>query len=348
MTRTRRGPRRSPLVRTTVALLCVIGLLAGCDLRVETPAPTAPSPGAQETVRQRAATDAVDLAALADAAAGGPTEPAVLETLTLVAATSRLHADALGGVWTPWTTTPSAADESASPTPSTAPPTPTPDEVALALQAAADRAADDADVVADGGLARLLASISTSRALLAADLTAGLTGSVLVLPTEAAAEPDAAEAAVPVAGLQDSSVLALLEAEDALGAGWEVLAARSGGDDRARAALVAAGHRDRAQAWAEALDVDGTALDSRSAAYALPAAVLDPDGDATAALLDLEVQLGERLAALVGRADPGARAPLLLALRDNAFLVRRAGGTTPSFPGLAEVADDTPTGDPTG
>ncbi len=364
MTSARHRPlRRSLALRTATASACLILLLllGACELRLETPAPTAPSPGAIETVRQRAATDSVTLAAMALLAAGGArtdgAEATVVATLEEVVTTSDLHATALGGVYQPWpaSATPTPSPTTAAPVPE---PVPTVSDVVTALQGAADRASADAGTVADGPLARLLASVATSRTVLADALDARSTGATLALPTvgpttPTSADPSPAPSPAPttpsgqqtaarppgaVPGLQDSSLTALLEAEDELGAGWEVLAARSAGEDRSRAALVATGHRARAQEWATALGVDGTALDPRRDAYALPGPVLDPGGDARTALVDLEARLGARLAGLVAQAEPGSRGPFIQALAANALLVLQAAGTTVAFPGLDEAS----------
>lgn len=364
MTSTRHRPSgRSSFLRTAVAAACLVLLLGACELRLQTPAPTAPSPSATEMARQRAATDAVVLAEMATLAAGGAradgTGATVVDTLDEVATTSDRHATALGGVYLPWPASPTPT-----PTAPTASPEPIPSAgvVVAALRAAAARASDDADTVTDGPLARLLASVAASRTVLADALDARSAGTALALPTSGPTDPPSAApppapvtaSAAPgiggsrgaVPGLQDSSLTALLEAEDALGAGWEVLAARSSGQARSRAALVAAEHRARAQAWATLLGVAGTALDPRRDAYALPLQVLDPAGDALAGLLELETRLGDRLAALIAQVEPGARGPFVRALAANALLVLQAAGTTTAFPGLGETVDTPATSSP--
>uniref|UniRef100_UPI003564917E hypothetical protein n=1 Tax=Actinotalea sp. TaxID=1872145 RepID=UPI003564917E len=89
MTRSRStggGARQgTPLRRAAVAALCLIGLLAGspalagCAVRLETPAPTTPAPGAAETARQDAVADALAIADLATAAAADPGSAALAE-----------------------------------------------------------------------------------------------------------------------------------------------------------------------------------------------------------------------------------------------------------------------------
>src|SRR5659263_452359 len=169
--RVRGAARRRPrALRLVVAVLAVTTALAGCGIRLETPAPTAPAPDATEIVRSRSVDDALELAAGARAA-GTAANAVVLAVLAQVADFSDQHAVELGGVYdsglatpTPGTPTPTAGSTSA----------PDPGQV-LALLATADRtAAADAGVVADGELARLLASIAASRARLVAHLAAKL------------------------------------------------------------------------------------------------------------------------------------------------------------------------------
>ena len=342
----RRDPRAPSRVRRAatgaalvIGLLGLTGSLSACSVRLETPAPTTPTPGPAESARQGAAQDAVALAALAAAAADPPTaelaNPAqVVPALETVATFSARHAEALGGLYAPWTSTPTP---STTPAPATTA-VPTPTDVVEALRAAAQRAAADADAVQDGGLARLLASVATSRSALATALEASVAGVDLAPATEPAevTEP-AAEGGVT--GVQDSAISGLIEAHDALGAAWEVLAARASGDERARATLIAETHRTRAQDWATALGIDGTDLDPREAAYALPEEVLDPDADAMAGLLPLETRLGERLASLVAQAEPGARATFIDALEHNARLRLQLTGAPEAFPGDGDDED---------
>ncbi|WP_372594457.1 DUF4439 domain-containing protein, partial [Actinotalea sp.] len=318
----------------------------------ETPAPTTPAPGAAETARQDAVADALAIAELATAAAADPgsaalaERPELAEVLLAVAATSSRHAEELGGVYTPWTATPTPAPDTSTSSPTTSAPTPGAQDVIDALEQARQRAADDADEAEDGGFARLLASIAASRSVLAADLEARLAGTTLALPTtEEATSGTSADAGPTSSGVQDSALLGLVEAHDALGAAWEVLAARAEDDERARAALVASEHRSTAQALAAALGAAGTDLDPRRTAYALPAELLDPEGDALAGLLPLETRLGVRLAGLVAQADPGSRAALVSALEENAHLLLVLTGAPQALPGVDEDAAPDATSD---
>ncbi|WNB84908.1 hypothetical protein [Cellulomonas sp. ATA003] len=194
-----------PSAALGLVLVIVLTLVAGCGVRLETPPPAAPSPDAQESARQRASADAVALEVLAGPA-DAPPDPAadpLGAARAAVAADARVHLDALGGLYhpDPATTPPADGDDTrtttgtstrtdtgtaadatgASPTPGTAaapvpePAPAAPEVLASALTEAAATARADADAVADGPLARLLASIAVNR-LLAADRLADASG----------------------------------------------------------------------------------------------------------------------------------------------------------------------------
>ena len=183
------SPSRRPaprVARTTVALVAalLLALVAGCGVRLETPPPAALTPGVDESARQRAAADAVALGVLAGDA-GPPVDPAadpVAAARASVAAAARTHLDALGGLYDDGLDPearerPDRPAASPSPSPSAPPAAVPPDAVVAALTEAAAAARADVAVVTDGGLARLLASLSVSRLLSASRLAtaAGLT-----------------------------------------------------------------------------------------------------------------------------------------------------------------------------
>ncbi|HEX7805802.1 MAG TPA: hypothetical protein VF413_06540, partial [Cellulomonas sp.] len=151
---------RIPALRLAVAALAVATALAGCGIRLETPAPTVPAPDATEIVRSRTVDDALELAAGARAASTSSSAE-VQAVLARVADFSAQHAVELGGTYDSGLTTPPPT--TATPT---APPTAVPNAAqVLTLLAAADRAAAaGAADVPGGALARLLASIAASRA----------------------------------------------------------------------------------------------------------------------------------------------------------------------------------------
>lgn len=345
--RVRGAARRRPrALRLVVAVLAVTTALAGCGIRLETPAPTAPAPDATEIVRSRSVDDALELAAGARAA-GTAANAVVLAVLAQVADFSDQHAVELGGVYdsglatpTPGTPTPTAGSTSA----------PDPGQV-LALLATADRtAAADAGVVADGELARLLASIAASRARLVAQLAAalgvaapaaeataaesptdGATPSATPAPAVSSPSPDAPRPAdVPAADR-----VGVVAAEDQAGYGFEVLAAKLDDPSRSAARTTAVTHRARAESWAQAWRLDGTTSDPRRATYALPAGLDDP-ATALALAQSLEVGLTATYASVVADAAPGSRPEIIAALLTADADTAAWGAPATAFPGLPE------------
>lgn len=338
--------RRRPAALTALTALAVAvgALLGGCaDLRLETPPPATPSPDAREQLRDRTARDAAELARLATRAALTAPE-GVATALGRVADVSVAHADAFGGVYVPF---PDEAPQP-SPTATAAPAEVSVAEVRAALAQATQAARADAETVADGDLARLLAAVWVSRTLLAEALDDAVAaaedgdgdGGSAGGPGEATAGPDVAAVAEVPAGLDADAVATLVTSEDAAGFAWEVVAARSSGDDRSRAHERARLHRDLAEAWAQAAGVARTADDPRRAAYALPEALTAADagaeamGDVTA---EIEAALVVTYTTLVAGTDAGARGPVLDALLAQ---VGRGlpTGPVPAFPGMPERA----------
>lgn len=351
--------RHRPLRAVTPALVAV--LLAGCGLRLETPPPAEPSPDAVEQVRARAVDDAL---ALADAAgallAQGPGED-VQVVLDDVVAFSGRHAEELGGVYDSGLPAPDAT-----PTPS---PTPVTTDVAGLLAALVDdgaRAAADADEVADGPLARLVAAVGTSRDGLAARLAQAAD---LPLPepsaapdpgtdadtddaapgatdpadapgagssTDASPTADVTTAAAPDRAVADAAAAVALAHDEAA---WTatVLAARTSDERRAALLASAAAHRAASDAWAQRAGVVDTPRDPRRAAYALPVGVDDP---AVADQLErtLEQSVAAACADAVALLPAGDRAPAVACLRAaTADATLRGAGPVP-FPGLVELA----------
>lgn len=353
--RSRRDTGRRPccaaLVAAVAGLVTGTLVLGGCAaLRLETPPPATPSPDAVERVRDRTARDAVEIAELATQAALTAPE-GVATLLGRVAEVSLAHAEALGGVYEPFPGATPGATSAADPTPdvgagATVAPNPTPapadaSDVLAVLGAAAATVRTDADTVADGDLARLLASVWASRTLLAEALDAA---AVAAGSAPDPAVPPVAVAPVPgelPSGPDLEDVLTLVRSEDATGMAWEVVAARSADPGRTEAAARASLHRGRADAWAVTAGVARGAQDPRRAAYDLPE-TLTVDGatpEAMAAVTaELETSLGVDYAAVVARTDAGARGPLLAVMLDQLRRGLSAGAPVPAFPGLPERA----------
>ncbi|WP_182113583.1 DUF4439 domain-containing protein [Actinotalea sp. JY-7876] len=363
---TRPHRRTRPLVAVLAVVLVTI--LAGCGLRLETPAPVAPSPDAAESLRQRATADALAVQVLASAVATAATDPTVQALATTTGTASDAHVEALGGVYEPFpdataapespeTAEPSddaapsddaepsddaapSDDEpvtpddasSAAPTAGATPPTPTAAELVALLDETAASARADAATTDDGGLARLLASIAVGRTLLA-DALAG-PAAVTERPALELAPVEGLPAGVSAADVND-----VVQSEDALGYAWEVAAARRSGDARAAAAAAARDHRERAETWATAAGVAATDSDPRRVAYGLPPALLDAASDPAAVdaeLAGLQERLTASYASLVAQAAPQARTVLVDALLAAARATTALTGVVPAFPGLPE------------
>lgn len=347
-----RRRRGLPSAAGRVAAAAVAGvlLLSGCELRLETPEPTAPAADEVETVRQRTTADAISLHVLADRVAGSTPDPTLAAAVAEVAARSVAHTEALGGVYVPFPDrTPQPTDSpagtpagapSATPasTGSAAPGDPTTstvvDVVALLDETAASARADAA-AVTDGPLARLVASISVARAT-----SAQVLADLAAVPAESrtAPEPLPAPESVP-AGVPGSAVTEVVRSQDAVGFAYEVVAARSEGDARASTAARAVEHRDSAELWAAAAGILGTDADPRRASYALPDVIVAPDADPAAVAAELAALEGSLVAAyasMVAQADPGARSPLIDAMLEGYSAQRALAGTQVAFPGMPE------------
>lgn len=352
-----RRPHLSGVARITAAGLA-LAVLAGCGLRVETPPPTEPTPDATEVVRARTVDDALHLEELARAALAGA-DDATAAVLEDVAGFSERHADALGGPY-------DSGLPDATPTPT---PTPVsvaePGELLALLVTATGHALEDADAVAEGPLARVVASVGTARGELAVRLGAATGQPVVVVDGGVAAEgaepespeptatqepgdatPDGASpvpsASAPEAegsdgGLPEADVSALVLAHDQAGYGLEVVAARLTGAAQERAQAAAAEHRAAAEEWADVGALSGTSHDPRLAAYDLPAGVEDPDV-ARELARGLEASLAEAYATAVAHAPAGERADLVRGLRTASAAALTWGATPVAFPGMPEQA----------
>lgn len=339
--------RRTARHRVVAALLVVAAALltSGCDLRLETP-PAAPLvPDQVEEIRQRVSADALALEVLAERAAEQQVDEALRAVVAGAGTTSAAHLEALGGVYDPTPRTPDgtpvtpdgAQTPSSGTTPTPAVPDPATAEalVALLVETAASARADSA-TTQDGPLARLLASVAVSRSLLADAVVraTGLEPPPALAPTETLEPPG-------TAGLPSAAVASVVQSEDALGLAWEVWAGRSADDVRARAAQRAVLHRSRAEAWAEAAEIEGTGLDPRRSWYDLPADLTAAGADPAlgqAQLAALEADLAADYASLVAVAGEGTRSALVDALLEASREHVALGGALVAFPGLPERA----------
>lgn len=329
-----------------LALSVALGLgLGGCELRLATPAATEPARSAAELLRSRAVDDALTLQQTARAARGttAGTAPAVAPVLDDVVAFSTRHAAELGGVYSSGLHPSGSA--TATPT-ATAPPS-TPADVLAVLASSAADALGTAESVPDGGMARLLAAIGTSRAQLASRLATALgLPAPAVTPKAGAATPTAASTQSPssptaipspttssASGLSPADLDALTVVHDQAGYGLEVVAAKLEGAARARALAAAHAHRAAAEAWAVRAGTAATARDPRRAAYALPTGLRDA-ATATALARTLEEAVARADAAVVAAAPAGERGALIDDLRTAADAVVAWGGPPDPLPGL--------------
>lgn len=348
------GPRartRSRSALTALALTCAI-ILSGCGVRLESPPPTEPVPDAVEVVRRTAVADALLVADQAGtAAAAEGVRPDVATELTAIAEATTAQAEQLGGEYDSGLGDIVTERSGASPSAST--PEQTPRAVVTSLRDAATRTRAAADQAQSGPLGRLLGSVSAAQARYARDL-ARLTGARgPALPSTQIPEPpaDGAEpsegdeataapasdtegpAAVPT-GLSAEELATLVLAEDTAAYALEVRAAQADGDVRTRAYDRARVHRARAQAWALLAGVDGSAQDPRRVAYAVPG----PETATPDLARDLEDDLTQNYATLVGVAEPGTRAILVALMTDTTLAAAQWGAPAVPFPGLPERA----------
>jgi hypothetical protein len=348
------GPRartRSRSALTALALTCAI-ILSGCGVRLESPPPTEPVPDAVEVVRRTAVADALLVADQAGAAAAteGVT-PDVATELTAIAEATTLQAEQLGGEYDSGLGDIVTERSGASPSAST--PEQTPRAVVTSLRDAATRTRAAADQAQSGPLGRLLGSVSAAQARYARDL-ARLTGArgpalpstQIPEPLEDGAEPsegeeataapaaDAGEPATAPTGLSAEELATLVLAEDTAAYALEVRAAQADGDVRTRAYDRARVHRARAQAWALLAGVDGTDQDPRRVAYVVPG----PETATPDLARDLEDDLTQNYATLVGVAEPGTRAILIALMTDTTLAAAQWGAPAVPFPGLPERA----------
>ncbi|WP_147793851.1 DUF4439 domain-containing protein [Cellulomonas sp. Y8] len=374
------APARSRRARALAGVLALgtAALLAGCGLRLETDPPAEPVPDATEQVRRDAVDDALALATAAEAATAG-TDEGVAAVLGLVASTSEVQVEALGGVYESGLA--EDPDATPSPTPSATDPAATPADVLALLGGAASEARADARATDDPGLARLLASVAASRAQLADRLAAALGAEAPAVDAEpeggftaggsadgsgsgdgsaalpsASASGSATPAPSPTAtgpadalgaDLDRADALALVLAEDQAGYGFEVVAARLSDDARAQARSAAAAHRAAATAWAEAVGVAGTAEDPRRVAYELGGDLSSAEAVRTFAaglLTDLAAVHAD--AVLDTGASTADRTAAVDGLRTSAVEALSWGATPTALPGLpaaAATASPTPT-----
>lgn len=265
---------KKSLLTPVVALLSAALLLAGCQVRLDTPDPQELVPDAAEQARAGAVQDSLALAAGAAHLLSG-SDDVLAPVLTAISTEGAQHVEALGGVYESGLPAPEV-DEEQSPAPE---PVPGSDATVTSLiadlQAAAE--ANFAVALSQEGAEQfhLYGAIGISQAV-AADKLALASGSEV-------ADLNPAEFPATIS-VPESTRDSLILAEDQLGYLYEFLAARSGippqdaSDEvvasaaalRAQLLALSAVHTQRAEQWAAAGNISNTVADPREATYALP------------------------------------------------------------------------------
>lgn len=361
--------RRSARLRVMIGTLLTVVVLAGCGIRLESPAVPELAPDADEISRQAMVADAVAIRDEATAALGAvPAGTPEALALQQVADFATLHTDALGGVYVSGLghatgSSESAADagtqtsldpetladdeptdpatsegevpaEGAAPTPAAAPASST--TVVSLLTQSASRARGSLATPLDGSLARLYVSVAASQVELARDLATS-SGVTFTLPeTFGTTLPEALPA-----NLSTADLTTLVRGEDSAGYAFEVSAARLPADVRTLSLSRAALHRDRGQGWAELAGVHDTSADPRQVAYDLPdgADGTPPLGGVEVIVpfaAQLETTLTTTYTTLAGKVDPDERAVLLDLVVDSYATARAFSAPLQPFPGMPE------------
>lgn len=245
------APRRPRTAAAAVALAALT--LAGCAWRLETEPPVAPSPDAAEIARDEAARLEADVAAALAASA-----PPASDAEAIVSAHERVANPAYAAIWGPVYVPFPDASPTASPSPAPEPPA-----LAAARAAAQEHSFAQALANADAQAAHTFAAMTVARAVadtyaeyveaLAAGERDADQGGDGIIPDQVQERPlDVAGTQwplLPAASTLDAPALAsLIVAHDNAQYVYEVIAGKSRGQARARAAERARLHRARAAA----------------------------------------------------------------------------------------------------
>lgn len=321
---------RSAAAMTLAALTA--SALAGCSWRLETPAPTWPSPDAVTLARDAAAEReqaVLDALSLAD----GTASDAVIVAYEGDAAPVRL--ETLGGVY--------VAYPGATPSP-TASPAPRPDPAA-AVEAARDGAMADALATDDESLAFLLESVSLSHAVTGwyaawAEQAFTEPGTPVVEERPLTTAPTGTVAVLPEATSVPTEALTTLAVEhDRARYLYEVMAAKAADDERSQWLA----RRDLQAARAAALVALPGVDDTRAAVYVVDNEAIGDAEARVAAAQTAESTLAERYVSLVADQD-AAEEPWLLSAAFDAYAQAAAyadpsthDATIPALPGVASA-----------
>lgn len=320
---TRRGslPTRRELLRTAALATVVAPLLVACDIRLEDDAPTLPLLQRKSVPDEAVLVDLVRrTTALAQAAGRVPNSNDAVSTLATIHRTqadvlrSRLTSagvpnHVIDGTTTTTTTSPASAPTAAV----SAPPSTTPQDVATAETALVAAVLPTLATVTAANRAVVASVVASCGA------AAEILGSTVPWPT---ADPLPPAAAVP-----------LLEGTRSTAYAFQVVAAQTGGDQRAVAERT---HTDLTTRTTELAGMAGSSAPVEPLGYALPYPVTAPDVAARLAGQVLTTLVSGGLAPLATLPEGSTATTTMVRLLVGAQRLGRTWGVVPvPFPGQA-------------
>jgi hypothetical protein len=189
-----------------------------------------------------------------------------------------------------------------------------------------------ANEVAEGSLARLLASIGASQAVAAAELRFQMEGDTALVDPGLNLPLGTFPGETLPAGISISEFQAAVSSDDAARFAYEVAAARNEGDIRAMMRELARMHGRRGQVWAELGNLAGTDQDPRQVAYQVPEGLTPAE-----LVLYVETELSLLWSSLIASAAQSTRQSLIDLFLETRLMTRQWGGTPVTFPGMPEI-----------
>ncbi|GAA2233661.1 hypothetical protein GCM10010401_01860 [Rarobacter faecitabidus] len=323
---------------TALAAILALTLGAGCGVRIETPAPTAPAPDAAEVLREAMVADALMIqVSAAQLGAAGTASQEVATVLTRIASDTATQITALGGTYDP------GPDYVSRSVPITTP-SPTPVTVESLIQLLADsanRTRGTLPTVEDPLRARLYASIALSDYESAVTLVTAASVGVetelkVTLPaTDYSSAVAATASATLPPGLSQDEAIAAIASLDAVGYAREQWGLHTSSKSGTKILDQSRSDRSRARAWAISAGIAGTDADPREVFYVVGEGRPAPRILKRFARDQFADQTHRFLAAF---ASVGAdERQSLLDFATEAYLAERALGAEPSaLPGLSE------------
>lgn len=311
--------RWNTLGRALALLVCLL-TVAGCGIRLETPAPGPLVPGPNETARQAAVTDVSEISQLAnnlldnleqvsvEAGFTQSQQESLTAVLTTIVTFSQAHYDALGGEYV------SGLDVVGTPSPDTLPDAAADpglselNELQTKLSSSYLRTRASLPLIPDAELAHLLGSISLAQLLQSTELAEFTAMPATPVPVDPVADTSLASYSDNSVGSQStapsppaasgpavSSLLvplnlpeplgalelsAVVVDEDNVGYLFELRSAYLADAERLAAQHEANTHRHRAEAWALLSEISRTAEDPRLLNYRLSESLSSTASDA--------------------------------------------------------------------